>query len=292
MLVDDYGYRPDCCYALPRSVVISLCRKMWKHAYPGWKSSTNFLKVPYRFHGLYAIGCIFFILNIVLFIFNVTMISLRFKLYPSTFKASIRHPTESLFVPAAVISVGTILTNITQYGFHDGKTGDWLIDVMVIMFWVYCGLALSFTCGIYLTLSVLLSLELSNNLINLVQMVDPNLYDFGDDTRMDLSCISPFSHWTSCWHTFHACQRQHSPRRQQSSRHHHWRVHPPGHRIHGLIHGLLCILVPPDDTKAAQGESETRHVYFSWTERVHYRGNYQHGGEPAGHDSQGLYGRR
>jgi tellurite resistance protein TehA-like permease len=72
--------------------------------------------VPYRFSGLYAIGCIFVIFNMVLFIFNVTMISLRFRWYPSTFMASILHPTESLFIPAFVISIGTILINITEYG--------------------------------------------------------------------------------------------------------------------------------------------------------------------------------
>jgi tellurite resistance protein TehA-like permease len=73
-------------------------------------------QVPYRFQGLYVIGAIFFLLNIVLFIFNITMICLRFYYYPSTFKASITHPTESLFVPAWLISLGTILINITQYG--------------------------------------------------------------------------------------------------------------------------------------------------------------------------------
>lgn len=88
----------------------------------------------------------------VLFLFNVVMISLRFTLYPHTFSASIRHPTESLFVAAPVISIGTILTNISEYGNHYGKTGPWLMDVMVVLFWVYCGLALTFTCGIYLTL--------------------------------------------------------------------------------------------------------------------------------------------
>lgn len=110
--------------------------------------------VPYRFPGLYAIGCIFFMLNIVLFIFNVTMISIRFRLYPATFKASIQHPTESLFMPAAVISIGTILTGISEYGFHEGKTGPWLINAMVVLFWVYCALAMTFTCGTYLILSV------------------------------------------------------------------------------------------------------------------------------------------
>ncbi|KAK5148955.1 hypothetical protein LTR04_000272 [Oleoguttula sp. CCFEE 6159] len=79
-----------------------------------------------RFPGLYTIGCLFFILNIVPFIFNVLMISTRFYLYPSTFKVSILHPTERLFVPAAVISYGTILLNITQYGLEVGKTKYWL----------------------------------------------------------------------------------------------------------------------------------------------------------------------
>lgn len=80
------------------------------------------------------------------------MMSLRFYLYPSTFVASIRHPTESLFIPALIISCGTILTNITQYGYHEGMTGPWLIDTMAILFWVYCALALCFTCTIYLIL--------------------------------------------------------------------------------------------------------------------------------------------
>lgn len=104
--------------------------------------------VPWRFNGLYEIGCIFFILNIVLFIFNVFMISIRFYLYPSTFRASFLHPTECLFIPASVISFGTVLLNISQYGVD--STGPWLEDAMVVLFWLYCGLAIVFSCGIYL----------------------------------------------------------------------------------------------------------------------------------------------
>ena len=87
--------------------------------------------VPFRFRGLHALGCIFFILNMILFAFNITMISLRFYFYPRTFKASFLHPTESLFIPASVISLGTILINITQYGIND--TGYWLEYTMAIM---------------------------------------------------------------------------------------------------------------------------------------------------------------
>lgn len=104
--------------------------------------------MPFRFTGLHTLGCIFFILNMVLFAFNVSMISLRFYFYPRTFKASFLHPTESLFIPAAVISFGTILINITQYGVD--TAGYWLEQTMAVMYWADCGLAVAFSIGIYL----------------------------------------------------------------------------------------------------------------------------------------------
>jgi tellurite resistance protein TehA-like permease len=104
-----------------------------------------------RFPGLYAIGCIFFILNMVIFVFNISMITARFILYPSTFRASFLHPTESLFIPAAAISFGTILINITQYGVG-GRTGEWLEQTMIVMYWLYCGLAVVLSSLIYLIL--------------------------------------------------------------------------------------------------------------------------------------------
>lgn len=88
----------------------------------------------------------------VLFLFNVSMISLRFYWFPKTFKASFLHPTESLFIPAAVISFGTILINISQYGV--GKTGDWLENTMIVLYWCDCGLAICFSVGIYLIMYV------------------------------------------------------------------------------------------------------------------------------------------
>ncbi|KAL0265286.1 hypothetical protein SLS55_001251 [Diplodia seriata] len=91
--------------------------------------------VPWQFNGLYEIGCIFFILNLVLFVFNVFMISMRFYWYPSTFRASFLHPTECLFIPASVISFGTVLLNISQYGVD--YTGSWLEDAMVVLFWLW-----------------------------------------------------------------------------------------------------------------------------------------------------------
>lgn len=104
-----------------------------------------------RFRGLYAIGCIFFLFNIFLFLFNIAMISARFYFYPYTFRASFLHPTESLFVPAAAVSFGTILINITQYGVGH-QTGDWLEWTMIVMYWFYCALATILSATIYLIL--------------------------------------------------------------------------------------------------------------------------------------------
>ncbi len=93
----------------------------------------------------------------VLFLLNTVMISLRFYFFPKSFKASLLHPTESLFVPACVVSFGTILINISQYGL-DG-TGQWLNDAVWVMFWINSVLAIVASCAIYLLMYVLLFLE-------------------------------------------------------------------------------------------------------------------------------------
>jgi tellurite resistance protein TehA-like permease len=117
-------------------------------ALPGGYSLTS--KVPFRFHGLYAIGCIFFLLNIVLFLFNCVMISLRFILFKDTFRASFHHPTEGLFLPSAILSAGTILIGMSEYGFP--KTGYWFNTAIYITYWIYCIVAILGSCGIYLIL--------------------------------------------------------------------------------------------------------------------------------------------
>lgn len=114
----------------------------------------NISAVPFRFHGLYVLGCIFFLVNIVLFLFNVVMISCRFYLHPRTFRASFLHPTESLFIPAAIVSFGIILINISQYGVGHAGVGRWLEQCMIVLFWLDCGLAVTFSIVIYLTMYV------------------------------------------------------------------------------------------------------------------------------------------
>ncbi|KAL4803915.1 voltage-dependent anion channel-domain-containing protein [Aspergillus unguis] len=106
--------------------------------------------VPYRFRGLDTIGIIFFLANIVFYLLIWAILLTRFYLFPYTFKASLLHPTESLFVPASVVSFGTILINISQYG--TDNTGPWLTNAVHILFWTDAALAVISSAGIYLLL--------------------------------------------------------------------------------------------------------------------------------------------
>ena len=106
--------------------------------------------VPFRFKGLDTIGIVVFLVNIVLYLIIWALLLVRFYHYPYTFKASFKHPTESLFVPASIVSFGTILINISQYG--PENTGPWLMRAVCILFWIDATLAVMFSAGIYLLL--------------------------------------------------------------------------------------------------------------------------------------------
>ena len=110
----------------------------------------SFFPVPFRFRGLETIGVIVFLFNIALYLIIWGLLLMRFYFYPYTFKASFLHPTESLFVPACIVSFGTILINISQYG--PQNTGPWLANAVHILFWIDAALAVIFSVGIYLLL--------------------------------------------------------------------------------------------------------------------------------------------
>ena len=69
-------------------------------------------------------------------------------MYPETLRASLTHPTESLFMPAAVVSFGTILLNISQYGLYN--VGPWLNQAVHVLFWIDAALAIIASSGTYL----------------------------------------------------------------------------------------------------------------------------------------------
>ncbi|KAI1910233.1 hypothetical protein LOZ61_004593 [Ophidiomyces ophidiicola] len=107
-------------------------------------------QVPYQFKGLETISIAIFITNIALYLIIWMLLLLRFYMFPYTFKASFLHPTESLFAPAAIVSFGTILINISQYG--PSKTGEWLQQAVVVLFWFDAALAVVASAAIYLVL--------------------------------------------------------------------------------------------------------------------------------------------
>lgn len=106
--------------------------------------------VPFKFRGLETIGIVVFLINIAAYLIIWALLLVRFYYYPYTFKASFMHPTESLFVPASIVSFGTILINISQYG--PENTGPWLMRAVCILFWIDAALAVMFSAGIYLLL--------------------------------------------------------------------------------------------------------------------------------------------
>jgi len=64
--------------------------------------TTRDSSVPFRSQWLTIVGLVFFFLNIVLFIINCIVISLRFHWRPGSFVHSFKDQFESLFIPSFV----------------------------------------------------------------------------------------------------------------------------------------------------------------------------------------------
>ncbi|KAK7413853.1 hypothetical protein QQX98_007270 [Neonectria punicea] len=94
---------------------------------------------PHRFRGLDVIGKIFFLLTVVLFLLLLAGMSFRFMKTHSALKASLMHPTESLFFPCFLLSIATILANTASYGVS--STGPWLPVALRVCFWLYTALS-------------------------------------------------------------------------------------------------------------------------------------------------------
>ena len=109
--------------------------------------------VPFRFAGLDTIGTIVFLFNLIFFLLCLILITMRFCLFPETFKASLLHPTESLFMPGAVVALGTIFLNIGQYGLYN--VGPWLNEAVLVIFWLFVVLSILASSCTYLLMCVL-----------------------------------------------------------------------------------------------------------------------------------------
>ncbi|KAM5462669.1 hypothetical protein MauCBS54593_007889 [Microsporum audouinii] len=89
--------------------------------------------IPVQARWLEIVGLTIFLVNLAFFVLIGVLMCVRFYLYPYTFKASFLHPTESLFAPAVIVSFGTILINVAQYG--PSHAGEWLSHATVVLFW-------------------------------------------------------------------------------------------------------------------------------------------------------------
>ncbi|ROV97704.1 hypothetical protein VMCG_07365 [Cytospora schulzeri] len=106
--------------------------------------------IPFQAQWLYVIGVIFFIFNMCLFATISILLLMRFRLRPGSFIHSFTDQFEALFIPASLVSLGTIFINICEYGIP--HTGPWLLYTMEAMFWVWAVAAVLASAGIYLIL--------------------------------------------------------------------------------------------------------------------------------------------
>ncbi|KAL1837650.1 hypothetical protein VTJ49DRAFT_3549 [Mycothermus thermophilus] len=99
---------------------------------------------------LVSIGLVFFFLNLVLFVANCVLITLRFIFRPGSLVQSFYDQVESLFISSIIVSIATILITVTQYG--TPHTGPWLLRVIEACFWVYTAVSVVVSASLYLTL--------------------------------------------------------------------------------------------------------------------------------------------
>jgi len=93
---------------------------------------------PHTFKGLATIGKVVYIFDLVLFVLTCSALIYRFVKYCGTFKSSLVHPTESLFMPTSLMSLASIISAIPIYGIP--ATGQWLVEVYIVLFWLYFAL--------------------------------------------------------------------------------------------------------------------------------------------------------
>jgi C4-dicarboxylate transporter/malic acid transport protein len=93
---------------------------------------------PHTFRGLFTIGKVVYVADIVLFILVCSAITYRFIKFPGTFKPSFVHPTEALFIPTSLLSLATMISAMGIYGIP--AAGHWLVEAYLVLFWCYFAL--------------------------------------------------------------------------------------------------------------------------------------------------------
>ncbi|KAE9396128.1 hypothetical protein BT96DRAFT_966540 [Gymnopus androsaceus JB14] len=83
---------------------------------------------------LTVVETIFYFLNMVLFLLNVTTLLIQAILYPRQSWRLINDPTKGVFVPVAVLSFATIIIGTIKYAHGPGHVSN---GVIYILFWIY-----------------------------------------------------------------------------------------------------------------------------------------------------------
>ena len=96
---------------------------------------------PHKFPGLITVGAVFYIFNLMLFTAVTMTLILRFTKYSGSFKASISHEREGLFLGPFFLSIATIITGTQKYVIEayeiDHPNRAWAITTMAVAFWAY-----------------------------------------------------------------------------------------------------------------------------------------------------------
>ncbi|KAF9042661.1 hypothetical protein BDZ89DRAFT_272968 [Hymenopellis radicata] len=83
--------------------------------------------------------CLYF-LNMALFLFNTTMLSLQAFMYPRQAWRLIQDPVKGIFVPLFVLSFATIIIGTINYAVPSGNVG---VEFIYTLFWVYVTLSVA-----------------------------------------------------------------------------------------------------------------------------------------------------
>jgi C4-dicarboxylate transporter/malic acid transport protein len=99
------------------------------------------------FTGLLTIGKVVYIFDLVAFSLITIAITYRFIRRPQLLKESLTHPSESLFVATAFLSLASIIGGMNLYGVPE--CGPWLLVVYRVLFWIYFAVTFLIACGHY-----------------------------------------------------------------------------------------------------------------------------------------------
>lgn len=92
--------------------------------------------------GLYTIGLIVFIFDLVVFLLLSACMAARLYFHPSHVRKVICHPPESFFIGAYLLSISVLIGCIQLYGITHGPGWSWLLDAIYVLYWMYAAVSL------------------------------------------------------------------------------------------------------------------------------------------------------